>query len=288
MLLAKYRFNWLLKLAVLCYCQFLFCQFFIESNQSFKIKYGERNITSIFFFVMIFVLIAPVIEELIYRGLYNKNRLRVLLSFIFYIGSSFMLFSTGFKMWWIAFFITPVVIFINWKNNNDLYRNILFLYSSLLFGLVHFNEESTFIEMIVFGGNYLGGGLLLSWVVINFNLFKSILVHLAYNIIVFGFFIVFSNPITIKEKNKNGISFSIEEISIFAKSNNISRTEKSFIVDQAGLPVILANLDIPQGKNVYMQTPIAKFSMQIKDNVDNLKDDEILNILVKSGVIQLR
>ena len=113
MKLAKYKYTWLLKLAIFCYCQFLFCQIFLENDNIYKFEYGSKNSTSLLLYAFLFTL-APITEEIIYRGLYQKNKISTLFSFIFIIGSSFMLYNTKIGIWWIFTILTTIIfIFIN-------------------------------------------------------------------------------------------------------------------------------------------------------------------------------
>lgn len=285
--LATSQFSWLWKLAILFYCQFLFCQLFFETSDAYNIKYGDSSLTSPFVFILVFILIPPFIEEIIFRGIHTKGKISIVLSIIFYLGSTLMLFYNGLKIWWLLMILTPFVILFVIKINTSMSKGFIIIYSTFLFTLAHYSNEITLQEFILNSGNYLAAGFFLSWVVINYNLFKSILVHLAYNTLVLSFFILFSDKTFIESKNEN-ITYSIEQISLFNKSKSISRTSNSLIAKQANLSVILSHLEIPKGSNIYIESPISKFNIKIYDQNDGLEDKEILDIFVRTKIIEVR
>lgn len=285
--LAKSHFNWLWKLAILFYCQFLFCQLFFEKSNNYHIKYGDSNIASPFIYLIIFILIPPFIEEIIYRGVCIKKKITMVYAIIFYIGSTAMLFNTGIKIWWVFIILTPLIILFATKRNTNDSKAFIIIYSTLLFTLAHFSPMTTIQEIVQEGGNYLSAGFFLSWVAINYNILKSILVHLIYNTIVLSFFITFSNKKFIDSENGN-IKYKIEEISLFDKSKSITRKSNSLVAKQANLSVVLSHLIIPKEYNIYVESPISKFNINIYDKIDNLEDEEILDILIQAEIIQLR
>jgi membrane protease YdiL (CAAX protease family) len=288
MRLAKYQFNWLLKLAIFSYCQFFLCQLILENEIKYSFEYGKNNFTSPFLFLLIFILLPPVIEELIYRGIFKNNTYNKIYLAVFYLGSTWMMFNTGFKIWWVFVVVTPLIVLIILKTGNSLRVNLIFIYSALLFTLAHFNNENTFKEYILLSGNYFGAALLLSWVVTNFGFFKAILVHLSYNILAFSFFVFVGNTLTDSNIFQDNIAYNIEKVDIFSKSYGIKRTNDSFIADGASISIILAHLEIPENKKVFIKSPIDKFNISIQDKSNNLEDEEILKILQYSEVIQVR
>jgi hypothetical protein len=285
---AKTEFNWLWKLAIFFYCQFLICQLLINDSGIYTVKYDMNNTMSSYFFVILFMLVPPIIEEFIYRGIFTKNKISIFFSLVFYLGTSIMLFLSGIKVWWIFLFITFLVLFFVLNKQSKIKKGILIIYSASLFTLAHLSVDSTFQEFFLRSGNYLGGGLFLSWIVINYSIFKSILVHLTYNIIVFSFFIVFAAKISVSSNYKNTITYSIEEVSFLKNSKNVSRTENGFYASQANLSFVLPFVDIPKDKNVYIKNPISKFNITINSKEAILKDDDILQVLLEAEVIQLR
>jgi hypothetical protein len=286
--LAKSQFNWLWKLAILFYCQFLICQLFIENTDLYTFKYDENNLTSPYIYIILFIFIAPIIEEFIYRGVSRKNKITIAFSVIFYLGSTLMLFNTGIKIWWIFLITTPIITVFAIKRANNNSKISIVIYSTLLFAISHFNNESTIVDFALRGGNYMGAGLFLSWIVINFTLLKSILFHLIYNVLVFSIFTFFTNKIYIEEIYDEKIVYKIEETSFLQKSKSISRTSNRLIAEQANISVILAHLDLSNYPNVYIKSPLSKFDIYINDNVDKLQDKEILEILINTKIIQFR
>jgi len=288
MKLANYKYTWLLKLAIICYCQFLFCQLFLESDTIYNYKYTQDTHPSLFIYLLSILIIAPIIEEVIYRGLYKKNKVNILFSSIFLVGSSLMLYNLEITLWWLFPIITVVVLFITIKWEIKYNMSILIIYSSILFTISHFTNASNLSEIIQFGGNFLAGGLLLSWIAVNFNLLKAILFHFTYNTITFILFIFLATPIDIKGTTNQNIEYEITEVSMFSKSNTITRTENKLIVKNANINLILGYIKMPKNKNIYLQSSMMKFDIDIKDNINDLDDHEILYILEKSGVIQYK
>jgi len=98
-----------------------------------------------------------------------------------------------------------------------------------------------------------------------------------------------TTPIEIKDTTTQHIEHQIKEVSILNTSNGmIERTENQFIAKNARITLILGYIKLPENKDIYLQSAMMKFNINIKDNLNNLDDKEILDILLKSNVIQCK
>jgi len=161
---------------------FFFCTtiLYIITNIYFedKIKGLSRLNFNIDFSSLIFLslFIAPIVEEFIFRSIFLNKKLY---QYFFFIGSSIYALTTD--NFYLLIIIAAYFIIYN-KNKKT---SILFYFSASIFTLVHYQlSDFTSIFTVVPMFLQFSLGLILIWVVINFGLMKTILLHFLYNFII--------------------------------------------------------------------------------------------------------
>ncbi len=128
------------------------------------------------------VLIAPVIEELIFRGIYTKKNIFL---WFYIIGvTSYILLLKAYIG--IPVFLIHLWILISQKKEENKYVSLGYFLNAFLFFVMHINlSEDIGVITLLQTSIRLGIGLILIWLVLNFNLLVSIIVHSLHNFIVF-------------------------------------------------------------------------------------------------------
>lgn len=127
------------------------------------------------------IIVAPIIEEAIFRGsLLQKSRF-----FFLSLTATILYFLTA--LWnldfWAAFLSASFAISmtIYRRTNSRKSTVLLMIINSICFGLLHFNSDYENVSILNLPYAQIGTGFILSWVMINYNLKLSIIGHSVYN-----------------------------------------------------------------------------------------------------------
>ncbi|WP_375241481.1 type II CAAX prenyl endopeptidase Rce1 family protein [Lacinutrix sp.] len=256
--LKKYKYNYLLISAVVIFCTFLilFFGFFYEEEIN---EIPSRYDSNLGFlpFVFLALIFAPLFEEIAFRGYFTKHKVLKIASIL--VIPFFILLM---KNYFILIIALPylVLLIINIINKKLLINEqFLFIYSAILFGAMHYKLEHlesviTILPILV----QFSLGLLLGWVVLNFNIIKSIIVHCIYNLI-------FLLPVFI------GLQFPNNEVQSLNYNNHKITWEQTPII--GGLKTI--SIPNPQEVIVKNYTPFDVYKLYDFDNKPNLRNAEM-------------
>lgn len=127
------------------------------------------------------LILAPVIEEFIFRGFFTKNKGLKIISIIGIPAIILIM-----QNYYILIIGIPYVILllIDLYKVNAVNKNILFVFGTLVFALAHYQLEhfQNLITIIPIIGQF-AIGLLLIWIVINFSIKKAIITHFLFNLL---------------------------------------------------------------------------------------------------------
>lgn len=284
----------LLILAVIFYCQFLFFQIVLTPTLSADFIYGTNKLYPLGIYFLIALIFAPLYEEFIYRGLFIKSKWRYLSYTLFIVGSFIVFYFIGYGFW--ALLLSSFgVFFIFLKEKNDFkFRNLLIAYSILIFAISHYKPENLMqIETFSTIGNFLAAGCLLTWVVFNYSLLASILVHASLNLIMFSIFLFgLYNVDPSSKKNcfpKINLCYKLQEKAIsFTNISKLSRKTDSLIVKNGSIPDILKILNIQDTLKIGIYEPYKKIDLIIYKNSGEISVGGILQVMEKLKLIQIQ
>jgi membrane protease YdiL (CAAX protease family) len=241
-ILKKYNFNYLVVTGAVIFCCTLFSYtiislFFVqEISDSSRLNSINNNY---YLFVISALIIAPIFEEFIFRG-YFVNKL--LLKIISVFGIIFYIYITDNFYLYILIFALVILHFK--KKINPIY---IYYINSIIFSLVHyklydFNSIFTIIPMFF----QFSLGLILIWIVLNFNLIRSILFHFLFNLISI---IILTIPLQFPEKEIKkiehlGYKFEWNKTPIFNSESTIISRPNSY-------EVVAENVDIIKLYNTF-------------------------------------
>ncbi len=146
-----------------------------ELNEMSRLDLADNF--KLLFFVGLFL--APVFEEVIFRGYFISIRF---LKYSFYIGVTLYIALTG--NWYLlavlAFYLALDIC--NSTKILNVNKYCFYILNSILFGLIHYQiSDLKSIYTIVPVFFQIGSGLILIWVLLNFGILKSILLHFLLN-----------------------------------------------------------------------------------------------------------
>ena len=175
-------------------------------------------------FVFSALLIAPIIEEFVFRGYFTQKKVMI---FISLIGSIIYVVIT--ENYYLLSLIALLIILHFFKSKKDYF----YILSCLFFSVVHYKlkDFGSFFTILPMFFQFSLGAILI-WVVINFGILKSIIFHFLYNFIVV---VVMSIPLQFPNQdinNKDYCGYNIEwnKVPILNNRTYISKPNDYVIV----------------------------------------------------------
>ena len=279
----KYNSNYLILSGAVIFCctmlLYTFVSIYFEKELGSLSRFDSFN--NYFVFVFSALIIAPIFEEFTFRGYFANN---LLFRTVSVIGMIIYIYSTDN----LYLYILLIILFgLNFVKNVD--NKFSFIISSIIFSLVHYKTQDfssiiTIIPMFF----QLSLGLILIWVVLNFNLFKSIIIHFLFNIF---FIILFTIPLQFpKGENKKvsylGYTIEWSKTPIFSYKNTLISRPSEY-------EVIAENVDIEKFYNAFDSNSITinndnkffKFKIKINrvDSTANKLDSKTLKKLLEKA-----
>jgi len=286
----KYRYNYLLISAVVIFCTFLviFLGFFSEDEIKNSPNRFNSN-ASFISFIFSALIFAPVFEEIIFRGFFTKNKLLKITSIV-----GLPLIILLFKNHSFLLVAAPYValLVINFFKEQTISKHLLFLYSAFIFALAHY-ELAHFSHLITILPilSQFSLGLLLIWIVLNFNIKKAIIVHFIFNFLaIMPVFISLQFP----DKVEKSLEYKSHKITWVA-SPALS-TMKKFIkpnlyefsaVNYTALDIYLS-YDSKNKPNLRNSEMFVKYKLSIEklnDEAVKLDSVTIKEIFLKAGLL---
>ena len=238
-------------------------------------------------FVFFLLIIAPFFEELIFRGCFTKiSYFKV----IPYLGILVYIYLTN-NHYLFVFYIILVIILLFIKNKEF----IIYIINSLIFSLVHYNiTDFESINNIIPMFLQFSLGLIFIWIVLNYNILRSIFFHFLYNLILV---IIFTIPLQTPKKETNeiiyiGYKFQWSKTPILtSKNSSISMPNKYEInadnIDLNSFYHIFEN----KSKKIKIKEDnlFYKFNFKLKKNdpsANELDDKTVKKILTKASLIE--
>lgn|SRR5699024_10916060 len=181
--LSSYKENWLLKwgaISFLLLIILIFLNYFHLVELS--VIYGSQSGNQLIRFVFMGALIAPVIEEIAFRGIFLKSKIWIFLGFIIMGGYAIKLTNIIF----IIFYFIHIVLFLIWysgSRENISFKRSIYIINAVLFTVAHITEEYSLFSLDT--ALQIISGITVTffciWLVINFNLASAIMFHILWN-----------------------------------------------------------------------------------------------------------
>lgn len=233
--LQRYKDVFLLKSGVVVFCCTLIIFSIILIFDDSKFNDLSRSVVSInfFAFALTLLVIAPIFEEIIFRGAFLKQKI---FTFISFLGILVYIIVTN-NYYLILLLLITIYLFAKGLK----FTKTFYFTNAILFSLVHYqiNDFNTFYHIIPMFFQF-SLGLVLTWVVLNFNLLKSIIIHFCFNLIIVLVMIV---PLQFPDQNKhiqkhNGFVIEWQKVPL------INMDKKMILVEQNGDYIYADNITI--------------------------------------------
>lgn len=284
-ILKKYNFNYLLLTGATIFCCTMLIYIIISKFYSNEINSLSRfdSINNYYLLIFSALVIAPIFEELFFRGYFTNNSFLKIFSFA---GCSFYIYVTDNSYLYIFVFILVFLHFV--KKINRIY---FYVFNSVLFSLVHYKlyDFKSIITIIPMFFQF-SFGLILIWVILNFNLFKSIITHFLFNLF---FIIILTFPLQFPQKeNKNfdylGYNISSSKTPFFKNKNTIISRPNDYTISAENVDIIkFYNSFDSNSKHIKINADnkFYKFKIYIKriDSTANKLDTKTIELLLKKA-----
>lgn len=154
-------------------------QYYLPEKLPSTDRFGDfENIFIIFFAAIIY---APIVEELVFRGYFLKKKIY---TYLFFAGAVFFIIQSETYYAFVVLFLLAILEFVIKTQRKT---KIIYFLSTLLFALIHYKASHfTNVYSIIPVFFQFSIGLMLLWITINYNLFKSMLFHFCVNFFVIG------------------------------------------------------------------------------------------------------
>lgn len=206
--------------------------FYDKSSSSQDLLYNFFIEFPAIVFIVLAVVLAPIIEEFIFRGWITKNRILTIISFIGMVVFSYMALNI-----YAAILIFVILLYVNFKIASDKKVLVFVIVNSLIFTLAHKTEFQFDFFALFALTQILGLSFLINYFGLKYGFRYSILVHIINNfiaVVVFSF-LLNNKSLEIKENN---YQVNIErDYSLFSKKGQkISRFCVSLIYGNKNIP----------------------------------------------------
>ena len=240
------------------------------------------------------VIIVPIVEEIVFRGLYTQKKIFI---WVYGIGVFSYILLTKTYLVSIPVFLVHLWIIGQQKKGVNRYVFLGYFINSLLFSVMHINITKEFEVLILLQtGVRLGIGMILIWLVLNFNLFVSIVVHALHNFIIFllQFMVFYSNINPLVDNNVNIDNYKLEwqvNITLFT-SKKISLINDTLKCHNCTFLEFmeLQKINISVNDTVYLNALYKNKKYDIvliktREVSDEIREKQMIELLLKAKVL---
>jgi len=197
--------------------------YFNESEFSSRIT--RFNDFTLIHFIAAFT-IAPVLEELIFRGIFTGKKI---FKYVMYLGS--LLYIILLQNYYLIPILAIFIVAFELNRSKNIPYHIYYI-NAVLFGLMHyeFNDLKlldTWIGIVMTSGM----GLILIWMVLNFGLIYSILLHALNNFVAIAIVVLGNetSDMTLKKVETQDFTMKYQRVSFFIKNGNMEVENNKFL-----------------------------------------------------------
>lgn len=222
-----YKENNLLKSGIIIFLGSLIGSIILSSfNESeFSSRITRFNDFTLIHFIAAFT-IAPVLEELIFRGIFTGKKI---FKYVMYLGSLFYIILLQ------NYYLIPLlaILIISYElNKSKNVPNYVYYINAMLFGFMHYEFDDlklldTWIGVIMTSGM----GLVLIWMVLNFGLIYSITLHVLNNFVAIAIIVLAheTSDMTLKKAETKDFTMKYQRVSLFIKNGNMQIENNKFL-----------------------------------------------------------
>ncbi len=262
-----------------------------------RTEIGLFNDSNFFITFLFIVIIAPIYEEFIFRGVFStKNIVTIAASILLpLIVAGTLYFNYNNWIFYIGTILALGTSFANyWVKNIKIIKVGVYIVFALLFALIHWsNQDFNSLTNLYLLLPHFSLSLVLSWITLNFSLLKSILSHLLYNCVLFAFGTIglffFDNKLHKTEFNNSILEW--QKTSFFSSESTLKTNLNGYTFEETTLidinKLILSN---KLNKYHFKTNPFQSFNMNFKVMTDSLSyegmQQTFIDCLEKAEIIR--
>ena len=233
-------------------------------------------------YILSAIFIAPILEEIAFRGFFSKTKaLRILAFFLLII------FVLTTSKNWVNYLL--IILFLSSLGLSIFYSNkinsvLSYLLNATLFASLHFTLEDQ-ISMI-FPLVQVGFGLIMIWVVLNFGILKAILTHASWNFVLVLFLLIGlqfpDSSLKIKETDRYELRWQRVPL-IDKRKGELNFTDKGVIITSINarkIHSLLAAVSKKESIEYIPLEPFMKYDMELIFK-DAISQNEVIEIFLK-------
>lgn len=197
--------------------------YFNESGFSSRVT--RFNDFTLIHFIAAFT-IAPVLEELIFRGIFTGKKI---FKYVMYLGS--LLYIILLQNYYLIPILAIFIVAFELNRSKNIPYHIYYS-NAVLFGLMHY--EFNDLKLLDTGIGIVmtsGMGLILIWMVLNFGLIYSILLHALNNFVAVAIIVLGNetSDMTLKKVETEDFTMKYQRVSFFIKDENMQVEVNKFL-----------------------------------------------------------
>lgn len=264
-----------------CIALSILLQFLLFSEEELRMK---SSIDESFFSMRIvhliaYLLIVPILEELVFRSwIFISQKLFFLpgLSVVFFV---YFTSNSYVALLVLALYLVSLLLYIKWRSSESHKKKLLFafaLISSSVFSILHLIAYDNPFAITTKFFYYFGGGMILSFVGLNFHYIFMFLIHIGFNFII-SLILLFGG--NFENQQQTNESFSIE-----IKSVPFYTPEKKF-VSKDSIHIVGRKAQIAASMHPYLRikskdNELKLYEVNIRKTDSNYIDNDILHTYI--------
>jgi membrane protease YdiL (CAAX protease family) len=264
---------------------------FLDLNPSFSDTQTDSSLPLYFKLVLAPLILAPIFEEILFRGFLSKSNSIKILFFLTGFISIFLFDFHKATVLLILFLYALFASFLYTKNNFLL--NLLILLSSFIFATIHYSIEELYsFQTLPFLLGKFSLALILGWIVYNNNIFAAIFFHAVWNLIVILFFLhslqYVEKKLVVSDFEESIITY--EKVPIFSSNvSSYSIDEKELIVKNMAIEDVIKYMDRKYLDTFNIRAPYMRYNIHVI--LKSVKDKDkltplIIRLLEKENLIE--
>ncbi|HSD15472.1 MAG TPA: CPBP family intramembrane glutamic endopeptidase [Flavobacterium sp.] len=289
--LENYRHNWILVLAIGLVAVFGLMNLFLDVKPPMG-RVNQFDSIPILGLLIFGSVIAPVLEELSFRGFFsNSNKLRVLalIGFLSYTGFVFYSkYSATFAVFNTLIFLVLITLCTKFKSN--IIFALFVITNAVVFGLIHYSAEDFSNGSYPFVLIQTVLGLFLTWITINSKLSIAMIFHGTWNLIALSITLA-SLQFVLEEKTvieKDNMKITYQQVPVLGSNATTVTNESDKVIGKNVTIKTLLDLALiePNLKDKYSSViPMARYDFTIEFKDEKRDFEKVLKILQEKEMV---
>ena len=289
--IAKYNHNWILVLAMSLAVLFILMALLLEIKTPIS-RVNAFDGIPILVLLAFGSVIAPILEELSFRGFFTENRKLKLIALIGFLSYTTMSFCSKYSIVVAVVnglvFLLAIALFRQFKSNA--FCVLFVVYNAFVFGLIHYTAEDfangsypfVLVQTIL--------GLLFTWITINSRLTVAMIFHGVWNSLAFISLFISLQFVSKEMKiiENEAVKISYQQLPVLdSKSTSVTNETNVIIGKNTTIKTFLDFATIhPDLKKKYSSVvPMARYNITVEFKGGKANHEEVLTMLQEQKLV---